>query len=224
MSARDIMALVISFLYVGAVVGIGEALGRYKGLSAESTRRFAHIAVGLWIIPTLFLFTKWYWAALPPAVAVVVNFVSLRMQLMKSIERREKHDYGTVFFPVSFVLCIAAFFHSAHMEAAAAGIIIMALGDAAAGIVGRKFGRHPYTLLGAKKSIEGSAAMFAVSVPAACGALMIFGVAFKAALLTSLVIAALGTALEAAGRNGLDNLTVPVACSGAAYLVLAALA
>ena len=121
-------------------------------------------------------------------------------------------------------MCIAAFFHSPHREAAAAGIVIMALGDAAAGIIGRKYGRHPYTFLGAKKSVEGSAAMFIVSVPAACAALMIFGAEFKTAAITALVIAALGTALEAAGRNGLDNLSVPTACSGAAYLMLSALA
>ncbi len=219
----DLGALVISFVYVGAVVAVSEGLSRWKGLGTEFTRRFTHIAVGLWIIPTLFLFRTWYWAAIPPAAAVVVNFASLRTRLMQSIERTAKHDYGTVLFPLSFVICITAFFSGEHRAAAAAGIVIMALGDAAAGIIGRKFGRHPYTFLGAKKSVEGSAAMLVVSVPAAWVTLAIFGVPAVTAAITALVIAAVGTVLEAAGKYGLDNFTVPVACSGLAYLLLAGL-
>lgn len=216
----DMRALLISVLYVGALVGLSELLRRLTGRGGEFTRKFVHVGVGLWIIPTLFLFTKWYWAALPAAAALVMNFASMRLKLIRSIERSDSADYGTVLFPLSFVICIAAFFATDYPEAAAAGIMVMALGDAAAAIVGRAFGRHPYTFLGAKKSIEGSAAMLVVSWAAVFGTLVLFKTEPAAAAAIAGLLAAVGTALEAAGKNGLDNLTVPVVCSTLAYLAL----
>lgn len=220
---RDLAAVLISAVYVGLVVGVSEALRRALGRTDEFTRKFVHVGVGLWIVPTFFLYETWYWAALLPAAAVVGNFASLRLNLLKSIERGDRHDYGTVLFPVSFVICIALFFNTDYEGAAAAGILMMALGDAAAAIVGVRFGRRAYTFLGAKKSVEGSAAMLVVSFAAAFAALLIFGAPAAVAAITALILAVAGTFLEAAGKHGLDNLTVPVGCAGLAFLMLRAL-
>ncbi len=208
--------------YVVAVIGVGEVLRRLAGRGGEFTRKLVHIFIGLWIIPTIFLFRHWYWAIVPPALATINNSLSLRRNFMKSIEKRERLDYGTVLFPASFIVCLAAFFPTAHPEAAAAGIVVMALGDAAAGAFGRKFGRHVYTFLGAKKSFEGSAAMFVVSFIAVFATLAVFKVPAQAAALTALVLSAVGTVVEAAGKHGLDNLTVPVVCSTLAFVMLRA--
>ncbi len=221
--SQDLKGLIISLIYVVAVVAVSEFFRRSTGRKPEFTRKFVHIFVGLWIIPTLTLFTKWHFAALLPACAIVANFASMKMKLIASIERDAKYDYGTVLFPVSFVLVIALFFHSSHPEAAAAGIVVMALGDAAAALIGVPFGRHRYTLLGAKKSLEGSAAMFVVSAVAVFSVLLYFEASPSAAMIVALALATVGTALEAAGKYGLDNFTVPVACSALAYLVLSLL-
>lgn len=218
----DAKALVLSVVYVGAIMGAGELLRRRLGRGDEFTRKVVHVGVGLWIIPTLFLFTRWYWAALLPAAAAVGNFLSLKFNLVKAIERGDKNDYGTVLFAVSFVICIGAFFRGPYREAAAVGITVMALGDAAAAIVGKLAGRHPYTFLGARKSIEGSAAMLVVSFAAAFGALVIFRVPPAGALGIAAVVAPMGTVLEAAGKHGSDNLTVPLVCSTISYLMLSA--
>ncbi len=166
--------MVVSVAYVGAAVGASELLRARRGYGDEFSRKVVHVSVGLWIIPTLFLYTKWYWAALLPACAVAGNALSMRFNLMRGIERGVRHDYGTILFPLSFVIVLALFFGGRHPEAAAVGIMIMGLGDAAAAIVGKAAGRHPYVLLGAKKSIEGSAAMLVVSAAAAFGTLLIF--------------------------------------------------
>ncbi len=216
----DAWALMLSAVYVGAVIGTSELLRRLTGASAEFTRKFVHVGIGLWIIPTLMLFETWYWAALPPAAAVLMNLVSLRLSLIKSIERGEPTDYGTVLFALGFLVCIVVFFESAHPEAAAAGIMVMALGDAAAAIVGRRLGRHRYRLFGADKSLEGSAAMLAVSWLAVLATLVIFGASLTQAAWTAALLAVVGTGLEATGKHGLDNLTVPVVSSVLAYLAL----
>lgn len=218
----DAKALVLSVVYVGAIMGASELLRRRLGRSDEFTRKVVHVGVGLWIIPTLFLFTRWYWAALLPACGAVGNFLSLKFNLVKSIERGDKNDYGTVLFAVSFVVCIAAFFNGHYKAAAAVGIAVMALGDAAAAIVGKLVGRHPYTFLGARKSLEGSAAMLVVSFAAAFGSLVLFRVPPAEALGIAAVVAPMGTVLEAAGKHGFDNFTVPVVCSTVSYLMLSA--
>jgi len=220
--SKDAVAVVVSALYIAAAIGASEFLRARKGYGDEFSRKVVHISVGLWIIPTLLLFTKWYWAALLPACAIVGNFLSLRFNVLKGIERGVKSDFGTVFFPISFVICLVLFFPTKHPEAAAVGIVIMALGDAAAAIYGKAFGRHKYSLMGAKKSFEGSAAMLVVSALSAFVTLLLFGVAASTAAGVAVLAAALGTVLEAAGQWGLDNLTVPVACASLAFLLLRA--
>ena len=218
--SKDAIAIAISIAYCTAVIGAGELIRKLRGYGDEFTRKLVHIAIGVWIIPTLFLFTKWYWAAALPALAIIGNVLSYRLNILRGIERSDKGDFGTIFFPVSFVICIAAFFGTKHPEAAAAGIMAMALGDAAAAIVGKTFGRHKFELLGATKSIEGSAAMLVVSFAAVLVTLVIWKAPLGTAAAIALAVAGVGTALEAGGKHGLDNLTVPVVCSAVAFSLL----
>jgi len=220
---KDVVGIALSVAYVGAAIGASELIRRRRGYGDEFTRKIVHVAVGLWIIPTLLLFTNAFWAALLPACAVVGNALSLKYNILRSIERGDRKDLGTVYFAASFVICIVGFFHSDFPVAAAAGIMPMALGDAAASIVGRSYGRHAYTFLGAKKTAEGSAAMFVVSLAAVFGTLILFGTPAKTAAAGALAVASVATLLEAAGKNGLDNLTVPVVSSIAAFVLLKAM-
>lgn len=232
--SRDAAALAVSIAWCVAVIGVGELIRKLRGYGDEFTRKLVHISIGIWIIPTLFLFTKWYWAAALPALAVLGNALSHHFHVLKGIERADRADLGTIFFPASFVLCIALFFTSPVPEgangllpgvpgAAPAGIVTMALGDALAAIVGMRFGRHPYTLLGARKSLEGSATMLVVSAAAASVALALFQVPWGTAVAVGTALAIAATALEAAGKHGLDNLTVPVFGSALAYALVRAL-
>jgi len=221
-SPQDLRALVLSFVYCAAAIGAAELIRKIRGYGDEFTRKLVHVTIGLWIIPTLLLFQSWYWAAALPALAVVGNFLSQRMNILRGIERADRHDFGTVFFPLSFVICIFAYFNSAYPVSAAAGIIPMALGDAAAAVVGNAFGRRPYIFLGAKKTLEGSAAMLVVSAVTVFTTLLIFKVSVPSCAIAACLIAAVATLLEAAGKNGLDNLTVPVVCSTIGYFLLVA--
>ena len=227
----DAVAFAISIAYCTIVVGIAELIRKLRGYGDEFTRKFVHIAIGLWIIPTLFLFAKWYDAAALPALAIVANVLSHRYGFLRGIERKDKSDLGTVYFPVSFVACIALFFSSPYPDsanglfpgypaAAAVGIVIMALGDAFAALIGTRFGRHPYTFFGAKKSAEGSSVMLVMSASAAFATFAVFEVDLVLAAVVAVALAFVATVLEAAGKHGLDNLTVPIACSILARVLL----
>jgi phytol kinase len=219
-SSANALALALSIAYCTIATGVSEIVRRRRGYGGEFTRKFVHVSIGLWIIPTLFLFKSWYWAAALPALAIAANSLSYKFQILRGIERGVKGDLGTIYFPISFVWCIAAFFDSAFPVAAAAGIMPMALGDAAAAIVGNALGRHPYVFFGARKSVEGSIAMAVVTALSLFATLTIFRIPMGPALVISLVLAPVATVLEAAGKKGLDNLTVPVVCSVAAFFML----
>jgi phytol kinase len=96
-----------------------------------------------------------------------------------------------------------------HPTAYIAAILTLALGDAAAALVGRSCGRHPYTIGRARKSLEGSCAFFAVAVVVAA----IAGAFVPGALGVAAVAAfALATTLaEALAGDGLDNAAIPLA-------------
>lgn len=86
------------------------------------------------------------------------------------------------------------------LPAAATGMVTIILGDTAAALVGRRWGRHRYT---GNRSLEGSLAFF---LAALIGAWLVPGVS----LLLGTAAALLATVVEGLSRRVDDNLTVPV--------------
>jgi uncharacterized protein (TIGR00297 family) len=217
----DVTALIWSFLYVGAIVVVGEGAQRL-GLATEFARKIIHVGVGLWIFGTLALFQSPYMAVIPPLTAAAGNYVIHRKRLLRAVEA-EPENLGTVWFPIAFSALILAFWDSPL--AVSGGVMAMAIGDALASTVGLRWGRHVYITLGGKrKSLEGSMAMLLgtlaavwLTVAVITPALLHREVAPSTGLLVataSLAPAALtavvATCAEALGIKGLDNLWVPL--------------
>jgi dolichol kinase len=106
----------------------------------------------------------------------------------------------------------------------------MTLGDAAAAIVGQRFGRNRYTIFGTTRSFEGSAAMFVVGTLAIWACLRFIPGSALSPLTqpyttTTALVAALGAGLvatlaEAFSPHGTDNLTVPLLAGFSAYALV----
>ena len=96
----------------------------------------------------------------------------------------------------------------AHPARYFAGVVTVGVGDAAAALVGRHFGRHRWGCAERRKTLEGSAAMFVAQL--AAHALLVDGGHFAATLRSPVVLAtyALTTLAEAAIQRG-DNLALP---------------
>lgn len=105
---------------------------------------------------------------------------------------------------------------------ASIGYLVGGWGDAVGEPVGTRWGRHRYrvrSLAGVKasRSLEGSAAVFAVGCLVASLGLLALGVTPQQAIQIGLACGLGGMLVEAFSSHGLDNLTIQVAASGIAY-------
>jgi len=214
----DWLALVISYVYVFAVIGVGEGLRKWRGYSTEFTRKLIHISVGMWAFGTVLLFEHWYFAIIPPLSFVVLNYISYRGEIFKSVELGEKGNLGTVYFPISFAIILCLFWERPSLLVAS--LMPMTWGDALAAILGRRYGQRKYTILGSSRSVEGSLAMFLFSWLSTFVALLLLPpLGWQTSLLYSLAVAVVATLVEALSPWHIDNLTVPLLSAALLYLM-----
>ncbi len=194
--------------------------------SAELRRKALHL--GALVIPAGILVlgrAAALWVLVPlAAVAVALDVLRLRVRavhrfiewVFAPIMRPEEQPpfggpvviNGATWMCVTAALCALLF----PASIAAASLAMLMVGDGAAAVVGRRFGRTRYPF--SEKSVEGSLAFFVTGLVAA--------IPFGAGALSMPVLAA--GALTAAAVEALplplnDNLRVPLA-AGAAMLLL----
>jgi phytol kinase len=214
----DWRALIISYVYVFAVIGIGEGLRKWRGYSTEFTRKLIHISVGMWAFGTVLLFEHWYFAIIPPLSFMLLNYISYRGEIFKSVETGEKGNLGTVYFPISFAIILRLFW--TRPDLLVASLMPMTWGDALAAILGRRYGRRTYCVLGTTRSVEGSLAMFFFTWLSTFLALYLLPpLGWQISLFYSLVVAVFATLVEALSPWHIDNLTVPLLSAVLLYLI-----
>jgi phytol kinase len=220
----DPAAVIFSFAYVAVVLAVAELIRKNLDLKKDFTRKFVHIAIGTYIVPTFYIFHSLYYALVPPVCFIIVNVLSYRFKIFRAMEEEDGKNLGTMLFPISFCIVMIAFWNTGPDRVAAMlGILTMAWGDSAASIIGRNFGTHFYHVFRERKSIEGSVAMIAASYTAMIITLSLAGhprLSVSEMVIVALVTSIFGTFLEAISIRGLDNLIVPILSSGAAYILI----
>lgn len=207
----DWLVLILAFAYVLVVIGLGEGLRRALRCSPDLTRKFIHIGVGMISVPTVLLFQHLGWALVAPLAFIVINYLDYRFGIIQAMTSSNRSNLGTVYFPLSFAVILVLFWGEAALPTAHPRLIVAALmpmtwGDALGAIIGSRWGRRRYTLLGATRTLEGSAAMFVASALATALALGQFS---AGGVMTALATALAATLVEAVSPWGIDNLTVP---------------
>ena len=208
--SQDIIGLIASFAYVFAAIGVAEGLRKRRSYSVDFTRKFIHIAVGMWAYGTVLLFESRTFAIIPPLAFVAINAFSYWQGTFKAMETGEQGQLGTVYFPISFAAIIWLLWDRPYLLVAS--LMSMTWGDALAAIVGRRIGKRIYKVAGSTRSLEGSGVMFLVSWIATLVPLLLLAptpVSLGSAVVTAAVTALGATVVEAASPWGIDNLTVP---------------
>lgn len=105
------------------------------------------------------------------------------------------------------------------------GYLVCGWGDALGEPVGARWGRHDYrvpSLAGvrAHRTLEGSLAVCGGGAVAAATGLALFGLPLGVAIAAGAACGLCGALVEAVSNHGLDNLTIQIAASAAAFVLL----
>jgi phytol kinase len=220
---QDYTALIVSYLYVFAVIGLAELLRRAGKRPSEFTRKFIHVGVGMWMVGTVVLFETWQFALIPPVTFVVLNAFSYWLDIFKAMEAEERGNLGTIYFPIAFGALIYVFWDQPLLLVAS--VMPMTWGDAMAAVIGQRYGHYRFTIGGHTRSLEGSAAMLFWSWLATSAALLgmpyLLGqspINWLLVLIYGGAVAVVCTTVEALTPWGIDNLSVPAAAALALLL------
>jgi phytol kinase len=220
---QDYTALIASYVYVFAIIGLAELFRRVGRRPLEFTRKFIHVGVGMWMVGTVILFETWQFAVIPPLTFVVINALSYWLNLFKAMEAQERDSLGTIYFPIAFSALIYLFWDQPLLLVAS--VMPMTWGDAMAAIIGQRYGHYRFTIGGNTRSLEGSAAMLfwswlatSVVLGAMPYALGQSPINWLLVLIYGGMVAVLSTVAEALTPWGIDNLTVPAVAALALVL------
>jgi phytol kinase len=226
----NLALLACCYAYVLLVIFATGKIGTV--ISRKSSRKFLHVMIGNlpFLIP-FFSFNTFplnfpFFVAAP---FILVTFLVSPYSPMKRLSTKMTgltevteggHQLGLVFYAVSYTVLAAVF--SVKPYVIAAGVLPMAYGDAAASLVGEKFGKRRYRIF-ALKSLEGSVAMFAASFASLALSLVFFSTLYSFSLFVAVFaavgVAAVATVAEALSPMGFDNITVPL-LSALTFLLL----
>ncbi len=199
------------------LIGSASEGARRLGFGPEITRKIVHIGAGHVILLAWWLMLPAWMGVAAAVIFAGIALVSYRLPILPGINSVGRRSWGTFFYAVSIGLLMGWCWPRGYPYFGVIGILIMCWGDGLAALVGQRWGRHGYEVLGEKKSWEGSLTM------AIASALVVLAVLGSLQGITwSLVAIALGvaiaaTCLEAVSKYGIDNLTVPI---GAAAMAL----
>ena len=186
----------------------------------EVFRKTLHmILLGSMFVLT-YAFTLWWQAAAAAGVFMLTVYPILayfeRMpgysQLLTERKRGEiKRSLIVVFFMFAVLICVCwGWLDQKHL--AIASVLVWGLGDAAAALAGKRFGRRfiEGRLVEGRKTLEGTLAMFVVAFITVMLVLLVkCPVQWYAYVPIALATAAASAAVELYTKNGMDTLTCP---------------
>ncbi|HAJ63682.1 MAG TPA: phosphatidate cytidylyltransferase [Cyanobacteria bacterium UBA8543] len=204
-------------LGLGAIVLLAETLHDRLSTSSELARKIVHIGTGNVILVAWWLQVPTWVGISASIIASIIALLSYYFPILPGINSVGRKSFGTFFYAVSMGVLIGWFWPLQQFQYAAIGILVMTWGDGLAGVIGQKFGKHPYEVWGMKKSWEGSVTMALVSYMVSSLILLSVQGNVWQTWLVSVAIALVATSLEAFSKLGIDNLTVPLGSAALAF-------
>ena len=198
----------IAILIWMAMVIAGAVLcRRLRPNQRELSRKIVHIGTGA-VVPLAWFFEIPFVVALPvAAVITVVTTINHQWRFIPAVEDVDRNSYGTIAYGIAITTLLLLFWPT-RADAVSAGVLVMALGDGLAGLIGRNVASPKWVLFGQTKSSVGTMTMAVVS------GLVLIGLArwsgADLSLPAALGMVAMATGLEQLSWSGLDNLSVPL--------------
>jgi dolichol kinase len=202
-------ALTAAFL---TLIGLAELWRITASPPVEWTRKLVHAGGGLTSL-AIPLVIESHWVVLVLALGMgAVFLVSRAFGWLPSLHAVERRTRGVEYYPVSvYVLFLLT---RGRPWLYVCCLLVLALSDAIAALVGKRFGRIQYEVDGNQKSLEGSAAFFGVTLAVIALPLLLWPdptiPPAVNCLLVAVLAALLATGFEAISLEGRDNLWLPL--------------
>ncbi|OKH56285.1 phosphatidate cytidylyltransferase [Calothrix sp. HK-06] len=205
--------------WVGFVLSLAWVVSRTASKDTEILRKIVHIGTGNVILLAWWLDIPAILGITASILAGAITLLSYRFPILPGINSVGRKSLGTFFYAVSIGILVAWFWYINQPCYAALGILIMAWGDGSAALIGKRFGKHKYIVLGGQKSWEGSLSMTFVSF--VISSLILYSVQGNIwqTWVVSLIVAVVATVLESFSFLGIDNLTVPLGSAALAFFL-----
>ena len=217
-------------IYMFSLAGGVFLINKIFDLPSELFRKLLHFIAFSSVIVMIYTAKNWISASLVPVIIIMIMYPGLvhaekdKRFTELVVERRKgelKSSLLQLFGTIAFIIAIS-WGLLGHKELAVAAILMWGFGDAAAALVGKRFGKHKvlrFRHADHKKSWEGTAAMSIVAFAFGIASLMIVGNVPMGYCIAAVVIAApLAAITELLTRNGYDTVTVPLVCTCSLYL------
>ena len=210
-STNEWYLFVFFFLSIVLLIFLSELAQKNNIWKNHINRKIIHIAVGIAVSLTPYIFNSSLMPSTLALIFLIINLYSYNNNTLNSFHLIGRDSYGTIFFPLSYLFLAGLFWdYSNHITAS---FLILAIADPIASIIGSNNKKNKsYNVLGDKKSLVGSTAMFLCSaIIISLLSQLIFthlspGFKLIAILSTSLTI----TIAEGLSYKGSDNLTIPI--------------
>ncbi len=189
---------------------------------SEPFRKMLHIGVIFSLFVFLYAFNVWWHAVLACFVLIILIFPILHFAerlkgystlLVQRKPNEVKWSMIQIFVAFSMVLTVGwGLFNSGYL--AVASVFTWGFGDAAAALVGKRFGKHKLQgrHIEGVKSVEGTVAMAVVAFLACLAVLLVKGATvWYISLIAAGAAAIVASVVELYTRNGADTITCPLA-------------
>lgn len=191
-----VYALVFGTLFFGL-----EIIKRKKFISADETRRIAHLGSAL-IAFTFPIYLPSYYIIFLCGFFFILLAISKRRMILGSIHGVTRITWGELFFPIGVAL-LAIICLPEQKTIFQVAVLVLGISDTLASVVGSYYPRTIFYIFKNKKTVTGSLAFFI----SAFAVLILYGIKLPEALL----FAALAAVVEVISPYGSDNVTVPLA-------------
>ena len=209
----DLLAVLIVFTLLVSLLFVTHKGVKILRLSAENSRKSVHILMGLTVLifPYIFhaVWSVWLLALLSLSLFYALrHYKRVRENLGDALYRIERKSYGEIYYTLAIAL---SFTLAPDQKSYFAAILTLTFSDALASLVGVRYGHYFVSLMGNKKSLEGSSAFFFTTL------LILSFITQNIPL--ALTLALLLTLIELLSVKGIDNILIPLATLGLLLLL-----
>lgn len=207
---NDWLGAAILLSMFAATIGCAEAWTRLKRPNPELPRKLVHIVGGLGCLLFPFFIESPLIVVFMAGVLATAFAAGQRSELLQCLSSVERKSQGGEYYPVAIAFLF--YISQGRWWLYFVSVLILTLADAAAALIGSRFGRLKYEVGESDtKSVEGSLMFLGVAFFVIAGLLRLLTTAgTEKCLLVAFLVAALLTGIEAISVRGTDNVFVPL--------------